>query len=95
MPADPISEDLERRLFDEALDLPVGAERDAWLAGACRGDQSLKLRIQALLRVQAEETHFLPESLPTVITPPSEQPGERIGRYKLLQQIGEGGFGSV
>ena len=27
--------------------------------------------------------------------PLSEQPGERIGRYKLLEQIGEGGFGMV
>jgi serine/threonine protein kinase len=95
MPADPTPENLERRLFDEALDLPPGVERDAWLAGACGGDESLELRIQALLRAQAEESQFLPESLPTVITPPAHQPGELIGRYKLLQQIGEGGFGTV
>ena len=33
--------------------------------------------------------------MPASITPPSEQPGQRIGHYKLLQQIGEGGFGVV
>ncbi len=27
--------------------------------------------------------------------PPSEQPGDKIGRYKLLQEIGTGGFGVV
>src|SRR5262245_7059137 len=32
---------------------------------------------------------------PTVLAPITEKPGERIGRYKLLEQIGEGGFGTV
>ena len=32
---------------------------------------------------------------PTCANSPAEQSGERIGRYKLLQQIGEGGFGMV
>jgi len=35
------------------------------------------------------------KSLPTQQQATTEQEGERIGRYKLLQQIGEGGFGSV
>ncbi len=100
MPTDPPathspSADPERRLFDEALDLPAGPEREAWLAGACGGDEALRVRILALLRAHEEETHFLPESLPAIANAPSEQPGERIGRYKLLQEIGEGGFGSV
>jgi serine/threonine protein kinase len=88
-------EDLERRLFDEALDLPPGPERDAFLAGACRDNEPLRQRLQALLRVEAQESQFLPECLPTVATPPVENAGERIGPYKLLQQIGEGGFGIV
>src|SRR6202453_1475698 len=38
-----------------------------------------------------------PAPIPTmrVIVPPDEELGERIGRYKVLQQIGEGGCGVV
>jgi serine/threonine protein kinase/pimeloyl-ACP methyl ester carboxylesterase len=38
-----------------------------------------------------------PKAAPTMLVSaaPSEQPGDRIGRYKLLQLIGEGGCGAV
>src|SRR4030095_13675626 len=36
-----------------------------------------------------------PEICPTVNHPPTESAGTQIGPYKLLQQIGEGGFGVV
>ena len=39
-----------------------------------------------------------PAALPTdktVVVPPEEKPGDRIGHYKLLQQLGEGGCGLV
>jgi len=49
----------------------------------------------AHLRVQEQETGFLPNASPTIVTPPAESAGERIGPYKLLQHIGEGGFGTV
>ena len=35
------------------------------------------------------------DDMPTMVMAPNETAGERIGRYKLLQQIGEGGFGTV
>ena len=34
-------------------------------------------------------------SPPTKVRPATEQPGSHIGRYKLLEPIGEGGFGTV
>ena len=86
-----------RDLFLEALEKPTPAERAAFLDGACRGDDALRAAVEELLAHHREDS-FLEDpasSLPTVISPPSEEAGERIGRYKLLQQIGEGGFGVV
>jgi eukaryotic-like serine/threonine-protein kinase len=86
-----------RDLFLEALEKPTLAERAAFLDGACRGDAALRSAVEKLLANHREDA-FLEDpafSLPTGITPPSEQPGERIGHYKLLQRIGEGGFGVV
>ena len=98
MPTDPKHERL-RELFDQALDLPPAARADL-LAHACADDPPLQQRIEALL-LAAEAPSFLQE--PTQAPPPAatattsigEGPGTRIGPYKLLQQIGEGGFGVV
>lgn len=91
-----------RDLFARCLDLPVDA-REAFLAEACRGDEPLLRRVSAMLagaddeRFLSEPTGQLPNAAPA--QPDSaevaEGPGARIGPYKLLQQIGEGGFGVV
>ncbi len=96
-----------RRLFDLVIAAPAG-ERGAILERECRGDAGLRKRIQAMIAA-AEDEVFLSEAtadvmpsagkLPTVASRNSaallEGPGTRIGPYKLLQLIGEGGFGSV
>ena len=67
---------------------------------ACAGDDLLRQRVEALLRAHDSAGTFM-DSLavdPRRGTPavkPAEQPGDRIVRYKLLQQIGEGGCGVV
>jgi tetratricopeptide (TPR) repeat protein len=43
----------------------------------------------------APGNEFGPAGTKVVSFPLSEQPGDRIGRYKLLQEIGAGGFGVV
>src|SRR5262249_31765813 len=85
-----------KRVFDEAIELQ-GAARTIFLDRACAGDLELRARADALLTGAEKDDIFL--SQPTVSMPPpraaSEGPGTRIGPYRLLELIGEGGFGSV
>src|SRR5206468_977933 len=76
------------------------AERAAFLDRACGREPGLRGHLEALLAAEGQLGSFLarPAAAPTdVFTPPplSEGPGTRIGPYKLLQQIGEGGMGVV
>ncbi len=80
---------------------PQGATPDelgAYLEQACGGNTELQRKVEELFA--AAGTVFLgrrPRQGPAGIISEAaaEQPGDRIGRYKLLQQIGEGGFGVV
>src|SRR5258705_3715152 len=85
-------------IFAEALDLHL-SERAAHLDRACAGDQKLRQRVEGLLLTHDQAGGFL-ERPPVEMAIGSrlgafagEKPGDRIGRYKLAQQIGEGGYG--
>ncbi len=87
----------EREIFEAAVDITSLEERSAYLMGACVGDSVLLARVQALLQANEAPEDFLPEqpresAVPSLVT---EKPGDRIGTYKLLEQIGEGGCGIV
>src|SRR6266516_1225897 len=87
-------------VFTEAVQLPI-PERAAFLDRACAEDEDLRRRIEALLRSNDRAGDFLEEPPTGSIgerrakVAAGEKPGDRIGRYKLLQQIGEGGCGVV
>jgi eukaryotic-like serine/threonine-protein kinase len=85
-------------LFNEAKAKAAGVERARFLAEACRDDVHLREQVLSLLQAEADEgdSDFLKR--PPLIRPAAlvtEKPGDRIGRYKLLQQLGEGGCGVV
>src|SRR5512143_1307607 len=91
----------EEAIAQAALALPP-EQRAAYLNQVCGGDAQLRQRIEALL--QAHERAgasmggpFAPQPGTTirVTIPLTEKAGDRIGPYKLLQEIGEGGCGVV
>jgi len=92
------------RLYDRAIELPPAARR-AFVTNACGSDGELRERVLAMLAA-GERDSLAPTSdssrsaasLAEGADAPqgeAERPGSRIGAYRLLQQIGEGGFGAV
>ncbi len=85
-----------RTIFNDAAELTNPAERSSYLQRACGGNHDLRRKIEDLLSAHDEAGSFLGDGGPTtVLVPITERAGDRIGRYKLLQQIGEGGCGVV
>jgi serine/threonine protein kinase/tetratricopeptide (TPR) repeat protein len=88
----------EESLFAQALEIATAAERAAFLDRACADNPVLRAEVEALLRAHERSGDLLdlPESLPaTADLPARERPGTVLGPYKLLEQIGEGGMGTV
>src|SRR5262245_16204046 len=89
----------EKAIFNSARGISSPEERAAYLREVCGHDPAALQRILDLLRVFDEEKSFL-ESPPAALgatsdEPRTEKPGTVIGPYKLTEQIGEGGMGSV
>jgi WD40 repeat protein/serine/threonine protein kinase len=94
---DPAKADVES-LFCDALDIASAEERAAYLDRACRQDGDLRQRVERLLAAHGAAPSFLAARPPLAAAPCdslAESVGTLIGPYKLLEQIGEGGFGVV
>lgn len=89
-------------IFEQAV-LLDGASKDEYIRTACDGNESLRIEIESMLHARDQQGHFLNEPTAEFPSEPTAgsssrvgvQVGDTIGRYKLLQQIGEGGFGTV
>ena len=87
-------------LYFAALEKPAGQEREAFLIEACGANGELRHHVERMLAAHPQVGSFLkapaPELLATIEQSPiAERPGTVIGPYKLMEQIGEGGFGLV
>jgi len=90
----------EEAIFDGALQLPP-EQRAGYIKAACDNDAALLERVVALLAAHEQgdgplaEPAASPRKTIVLSLPPAEKPGDKIGPYKILQLIGEGGCGSV
>jgi tetratricopeptide (TPR) repeat protein/serine/threonine protein kinase len=98
-----------RELFLHAVGQLPPAQWDDYVREACGPDAELQRQVEHLLQVHREAGSFLERPVAALgvtgaFTPPSEStapaagregPGTAIGPYKLVEEIGEGGMGSV
>ncbi len=93
-----------RAILLHAADLPVDA-RSAYLGDACAGDAELRAEVEALLPHDVDAPSIVAtsglgrrlaaEAGQAFLRAPNAAPPERIGPYRILEVLGEGGMGVV
>src|SRR5262245_1305283 len=87
------------RIFWDAGQIGSPPERQEFLDRACCGDTDLRHEVEQMLALRSRADDFLESPPPALVETLDEEihetAGSVIGPYKLLEQIGEGGFGVV
>src|SRR3989442_2244745 len=84
-----------RAIFDEASEIADAEQRRAFVARACDDNEALRREVEELLAAHETAGGFLADPKRDESAALTLKEGDRIGRYKLLQKIGEGGCGVV
>jgi len=87
-------------IFQNAIEIEDPAKREQYLENACKKDPKLRAEVEALLRAHEKAGDYLEAPAVDVNVTLNGQtqiegPGTKIGRYELLELIGEGGMGLV
>src|SRR5713101_7060176 len=86
-------------VFAKAIEIESPQDRAVFLEQACGSDPELRHQVEKLVVDYFRAGNFLEKPavhlVATLDEPITERPGTVIGPYKLLEQIGEGGFGVV
>ena len=94
----------DETVFAAALAIPRPTDRAAYLDIACAGNSALRREVEALLSAHAADNPLDRPPVDLAATAahhatdadaPSAKVGDRIGPYRIMEQIGEGGFGLV
>ncbi|HSE36152.1 MAG TPA: serine/threonine-protein kinase, partial [Blastocatellia bacterium] len=93
-----------REIFEAASDRPAG-ERAEFIAQACAGDEETRQRVEAMLAADAQDNLLMDRPawegggsfMASLAGPedPQSFSGEEIGDYRLMEELGRGGMGTV
>lgn len=85
-----------REILSEALQMTDTSERNRFLDKACDGDHEFRGQMDSLIQAYGKADGFLEQSVfGDDINPAEEGPGTIIRQYRLVEELGEGGFGVV
>src|SRR5215470_14862981 len=92
----PIKWERIQQIFEEASQLPPSRRRE-WVSEACAGDRTLYFQVESMLLSLEEDKggDGLEKQIASYMTVVAATPPERVGPYRIVSQIGQGGMGSV